>query len=595
MNDMQKIRAAFVASYLKDDRTAEAEALLPHLTADGRFDHLDYSINLNSNWPTSQSLAHAFVFSAAWAQTEDARYLAAATAVLDDWLAHRYRNPNWWHMQIGIPMNLTKIALLLWDQIGERRQAGVLEMLDEGSFGAHPEYMEKWTGANLIWEAATTIKVALLREDDRLLRTAVDRLAREIDYAPEGIQKDGSFFQHGPLLYSGGYGRSLIVQMSELLSVLSGTIYQLPQEKLDLLLFHLLDGLRFMTHRDRMDAAITGREYTRKGGLSAMSMLPALDRLIAVPEMPRKEELIAYRSAIAERKTMPQLPAVRYFPIARYLTCRSGECFFSFKGASPDTLCTEHCNEEGVLGYNLSYGSRTAALRTGREYDDIAPVLNYARIPGTTAPEESYDALYAKKDLIRRPLSGRHFGGAQKGDYAVCFEDADREGVRARIACFASPAGLILLGCGVVSENGSPLITTAEQCLAQGAPTESGRSVCHGGIRYQNLDPEERLVAVCAEQSGSWRRNNRQISDRTPIRKTVFTLTVDRSGKDSYAYAILPEEIGEQAITVLKNDKEAQAVALPDGKILAAFYRGGTFKLGEQTVSVKEDEIRFLG
>ena len=583
--DMQKLRDAFVAAASAPDRISEADKWLTRLIpaeAEGtcRFCDLDYTVNLNSNWPTSQNLGRTRAFASAWYQTRLEKYLTAALSVLDDWLIHRYRNPNWWHMQIGIPLALTDIALLLWDVMGGERRAGVLEILDEGSFGAHPEYMEKWTGANLIWEAGTTIKVALLREDEELLRLAIDRLNEEIAFSNEGIQPDGSFFQHGRLLYSGGYGRSFISQLSELILPFSGTRYQFPKEKLDLILLHLLDGLRYMTHRDEMDGAISGREYTRAGGTNLRSLLPALDRLAATAEMPRKEEVRAYRDAIAERKTQPDLAAVKYFPVARFLTCRAGECFFAFKGAGNDTLCTEHCNEEGVLGYNLSYGTRTTAMRDAREYADIAPLWDYAAIPGTTAPAERDEELYAKRNDIRRPLASDVFGGGQIADCGYCYEEAVHDGVRALVCCFAIPGGLVLLGCDLNDEQGRELVTTVEQCHAKEDYRIEGGSVIHGGIRYRSLCPDEPLLPQIAKRTGNPVRNNRQKTDRGDLSGRIFSLTVDRAGKNHYAYAILPEEIDGAGIRVLQNDRRAQAIALPDGRVLAVCYTAGDHRFG---------------
>ena len=95
-----------------------------------------------------------------------------------------------------------------------------------------PEISEKWTGANLIWGASNTIKHAILIEDGALLCQAVERAAKELEIArdgQEGIPPDGSFYQHGPRLYSGGYGRSFADEISQMTYCLQQTPYQFPK------------------------------------------------------------------------------------------------------------------------------------------------------------------------------------------------------------------------------------------------------------------------------------------------------------------------------------------------------------------------------
>ena len=76
------------------------------------------------------------------------------------------------------------------------------------------------------------------------------------------------------------------------------------------------------------------------------------------------------------------------------------------------------------------------------------------------------------------------------------------------------------------------------------------------------------------EQVGSWRRNNAAFSDH-PVKGDVLTLTVTHpAGKESaYADMISAADTDEPAVTVLRNDRELQAIRLPDGSVMAVFHR----------------------
>lgn len=82
---------------------------------------------------------------------------------------------------------------------------------------------DKWTGANLIWGGAVTVKHAMWQEDEELLKIASARVAEEIKYSHEGIQPDGAFCQHGHRWYSGGYGRSFAYELTPIIAALAGT------------------------------------------------------------------------------------------------------------------------------------------------------------------------------------------------------------------------------------------------------------------------------------------------------------------------------------------------------------------------------------
>ena len=71
------------------------------------------------------------------------------------------------------------------------------------------------TGANILDVAKIGVDLALLTTNTTLIAEAYGRIDAEIVIEPgvmvDGIKPDGSFGQHGGLLYNGNYGKDLYV------------------------------------------------------------------------------------------------------------------------------------------------------------------------------------------------------------------------------------------------------------------------------------------------------------------------------------------------------------------------------------------------
>jgi chondroitin AC lyase len=262
----------------------------------------------------------------------------------------------------------------------------------------------------------------------------------------------------------------------------------------------------------------------------------------------------------------------RYFPDAAMLCHHFHGLYVGAKFMNDRTLGAEICNSEGELCYNMSYGTHTCIMQSGREYRDINPVWDYAHIPGTTTIEESDAELLARKNWVFAAHPNQCFGGAQNGCRAVIYELAQHDSTEALVTHFAFEDGYICLGAGITDTSGLPLVTTVDQCWLTGNPAVTDRATVHNGIRYSALNGTVMDTAV-REQVGSWRRNNAALSDH-PVKGDVLTLTISYpTGQESaYAYMISAADTDEPSVEVLRNDRELQAIRLPDGSVMAVFH-----------------------
>lgn len=501
---------------------------------------------------------------------QEEKAFALVLGHLKGFAARRYTNLNWWHLCIGLPQSISRILLMVGDRLPSELYDFLLSLADRGSIVKDPSVLRNHEGANLIWFCDTSIIHALLTRNADELALAAKYIGKETEGRPDaGLQADGSFFQHGRLLYSLGYGRSYVITIAPLLYYLSGTSFAFSEEVLRNVFSHVLDGVRHMTHRNGLDYLTMGREYVRSGATDPDSVRDAMAYLAKMSGVPREEEIKAFYKSLCEGA--PALIANKYFPVSRFLTHEDEHIYVSFKALDKTLLGTEICNSENVLGIHLSYGTNTCVLRTGEEYRNIAPLLRYDYMPGTTCAEETDEEIEARfvptdKNLFSRTADVLLSAGGNYGDIAVSVYRIRHDGITQTVSCVASPHGALFLGSGSYDGN-KPLHTALEQCNARGAVTVSddGKQVTHNGVCYlcHSASP---LIAAVEHRKGDWRRNSR-LSAATPYEGDIFTLSTVHSGKEFvYAYEILAQENAHRASKVLTNDFSMQKVRLADGR-----------------------------
>lgn len=594
---MQTIFSRF-ARMLWEDRPTGSDspealyaAMIPADTPDTFFwGDLDYSDMTRSFWQPAEHYARMQVILKGFGEERlhnDAAYTARMIGALRYWLDHDYTNPNWWHNQIGMPMGIGNVTIMMYPYVPIDMVTRAADLVARGSMATVPAIAQSWTGANLIWGTINTVRHALLIGDSALLSAAVSRAASEITIGGhEGIQRDHSFFQHSARLYSGGYGLSFAEDVARLLYLLQGTAYQLPADKIDIFLSFILDGLRHMIHGKGLDWACVGREITRKGVLNSSRAIRIAELLTKTEGLPRKSESEALLSHL--RGGAPE-NMTRYFENAAMLCHHFNGIYVGAKFMNNRILGAEICNAEGELCYNMSYGTHTCIMHSGREYLDINPIWDYSHIPGTTSLEESDEELLARKGWWTRTLPNACFGGKQNGRRGVIYELAEHDGTEALVTHFAFEDGFICLGTGILDRNGRSPVTTVDQCLVSRTVDIENDTVTHNGIRYSALNGTP-LHVMRQTQTGSWRRNNGALSN-SPVSGDVLTLTVHHpAGKESaYAYMISAADCHTPTVTVLRNDSAVQAILLPDGKVMAVFHQACRF-MNEMTGETVEGD-----
>ena len=95
---------------------------------------------------------------------------------------------------------------------------------------------------------------------------------------------DGSFHQHGPELLAGSYGSAFTSSNLMLLAFASGTPFYMSALQCDAFAALVLDGQAWMLAPSKggvFDWSVTGREISRKPGVSSCGFQPALLRNVS--------------------------------------------------------------------------------------------------------------------------------------------------------------------------------------------------------------------------------------------------------------------------------------------------------------------------
>lgn len=562
------------------------------LGPDGAWPDIDYANKDRSHWKTSLHLNRTRLMAQALANPNDplhgnAKLEAATLRSLDYWLAKRFKNPNWWHNQIGVPMAARDIIVLLGDKLAGKRRVAALELLDQAG------RTKNGNGANTLWIAELGLQHGAIIRDARLVTDSRRVISNEIEITTgEGIQPDYSFHQHGPKLQQFAYGRAYFMNAVRVAWQLRETKWAIPLEKIQALADFALRGCQWMCRGLYTVPSTVDRSVSRPEALAWADLRSPLQQLRELlPDRARElDEFIARQNGEHE-----PLVGARVFPRSDFAAYHRPAFSCFVKTLSDRTLLTDvGLNSEHLKGALQNCGDHYL-LRNGLEYFNLAPVWNWNLLPGVTYGEGA-----------GQPQRQAFVGAVGDGQSCVsamdyCFGTKDRPSLRARKlwACHGDVV-VALIGNLDAPDVHQPVCTALDQCLLRDAVTISDEHgvqpmvsshreniavnwVHHSGLAYAPLGGLK--ISVRAEQvTGSWKSINDGLSPE-PVTAPVFLATLEHGVSPSaqnsgfiIASCSVPQAEKLFQIPswrVLRNDSQAQAVKFNDGTLMAAFFQPG--------------------
>jgi len=472
----------------------------------------------------------------------------------DGWIRVDPQSPNWWWNQIGSQLSLGPALLIMKDLLSPAQIAGG-DVIMARSWAVHGSM----TGENLVWVSKITIWRACIVDTESLITDAVNAVTGEIRITTQpsdGVQQDWSFHQHGPQLYSGGYGMGFASDGSDVAQLCRETQFAFPADKLDILTHYILDGQQWMVRGTTMDHSVCGREITRPNSPNKKSTFVTICKNMQLATSARTAEYAAFSNRI---NTWPAslssaLSGNYHSWCSDYMAHHRTGYMVSVKMSSKRTRGAELVNSEGLKSYYLGDGV-TFFYRSGNEYYNIFPAWDWTRLPGVTCQHAA-----APPAMPSNYTGATDFaGGVSDGVYGATGFDYSRNTVTGRKALFFFDREVVALGAGIKSTGVLPVFTSVNQCLQHGAVTVSagaGQSALgagahamsnllwahHDSIGYIPLTSGASITVRNDTQSGAWSSIN-ATGSTTPVTDTVFSIWIDHGvapTNASYAYAVVP-------------------------------------------------------
>jgi chondroitin AC lyase len=541
------------------------------------------------------------------------------------------RNPgceNWWYNQIAEPQRLGILLIRMRKGKKQLPPALVTSTLERmRADGGNPA---KQTGANKTDIALHWLYRACLTADTALLSTTLTQAYSGLKYASpadEGLQADGSNFQHGTQLYIGGYGDDFIKGVTLFALYTAGTEYALTGDALILLSRFIRETWLKTIRGQYMLWDVSGRGILSRKGESLKQQSAAYPERMLKIDPGHAEE---YRAAIKRLQAEePPHYAVenrnRHYYIGDYTLHNRKNYTFDVRLVSTRTKHIEYGNGENLKTFFASDGCTNIVVK-GDEYKDIFPVWNWTRIPGVTCPQVTNIPL-SKSDWQQAGIS-TFAGGISDSLYAVTgyAYDGSYTGNSAKKAYFFFDNEVVCLGSDITSAVPSndyvtaatanfiraadefDINTTVNQCLLDGPVTVSSGGVAsvlstqgehsyaaapdwvlHGGVGY--VFPQGGVVGLSNQmQTGNWREINTSQEDAV-VNKDVFSLWFNHgkaAHKAQYAYVVVPDKytaaemddyVAGNPIEILANTDSVQVVHHKQLNIWGmVFYKAARFE-----------------
>jgi len=612
---LETIRKRLVAGSLAPVTHEAVQDILSHLKSDGSFDDLAPEPHDLPAWGPLIGVSRALSLLQAYATPEapdhgNGSLKTGALSHLRFWAAHQKDWPlhfNWWHNEIGLPLLTHRILLLAEPELDESTRKALDEATARGDVVSHPSHFQA-TGQNLIWYCKITVAFAAIRNRPDAIRACRDRISDSLKPVNgQGIQKDGSFFQHGETFYNGGYGISFSQDLPAFMVLLDQTPFAFSKRDYETLAGFLLGPQLSLIRGTTLDLSSMGRYYAREASDLAAPVGKSCETLAKVKGRHRKK-LLECAERIAGGRFLGN-PGIHSFYKSDFVTDNHEGYAVSLKMRSNRSYNSDTSPlGEGLVSEFLSDGV-TWIYRTGLEYRHLFPVLDPFRLPGVTeerlpeypkVPANNFNHTYGPTSFVLT---------AEDGERAVSSMFFVRQNLSARKAWFFHEGGMLALAGALDCQTCEhPVSTSVNQEWSRGPVSfavskpdgnpssletlEAGRREIEAparieanGVGYLVFGPK-RITLENVVQKGSWKKLDVNKSDREVSGKVIH-ITLEHGTRPDHSevvYEVFPGLTGEPLrekqlhpdFEVLENSYYRQAAYFEKEKLLqAAFYWPG--------------------
>ncbi|KAI7894164.1 galactose mutarotase-like domain-containing protein [Mucor mucedo] len=487
-------------------------------------------------------------------------------------------------------------------------------------------------GANLLDISSIGISLSLFKNDSSLLRNALTKFYNGVfinsNTFNDGIQSDGSFMQHGGLLYNGNYGKDFINSMISVFIETKGTNLVPPREA-QIAFETLLSGSEWMIMADSKLNKLLW-QYSSVGRMISFKYSDEMSTGgVAINIKKLKESAEGWdteavldkitdrlNSSHVKNANQGNLVGTRYFYNADYMIHRSPSYIATMKMYSSRTVNSECVNAQNPRGVHLSDGAIFNYI-SGDEYLDVFGSWNWELVPGITV---DIGGTPLRCDSIKFQGKRQFVGGATDGNTGIAvldFQNPINSNLKFKKTVFFFPSAYAVQVGPLESKNGTaPLVTVLDQRKRNGDiyvagvlrntdtnyTTVASNSIWHDNIGYYFPIPE--ILHVDSKTNfGSWSEIG--ISKGTN-KQQLWTSYIKHSSKFTTKlltqYVVQPNiqqstfhaNINRGAIPISldfhANDPQVNAAYSEADKTMgAAFWTPGTYETPWNSVTITAD------
>lgn len=585
------------------------------------------SADITTSYSRLRAMALAYATAGCSMQTNPT-LLADIVGGLDWMNANRYnasgsQYDNWWDWEIGSPLHLTDITVLLYDQLTATQRSNYMAAVE------HNTPTPDMTGANKVWKARVVgVRGCIVKSAAKMV-LARDAFSPVFPYVTsgDGFYADGSFIQHSYHPYTAGYGTSLMANMVPVLRWLSGSTWEITDPAQANLYRWIFESYEPIIYRGAAWDLVRGREISRPSASPQGTGHGIIDPILQVAQFAPPAEAARIKSMV---KYWAQSDTVRSFiggrPLSTLMLAKQlmadpgvvprGELIGHYTFAEMDravhlakgygfgvNMCSsrianfESINGENLRGWFTGDGMTILYNADLNQYGDAYwATVDHYRLPGITAdttanklPAETNHAIGPRAQGQSTRTAYNWVGGATLGDCGAAGMQLDGWNVTltAKKSWFMFDDEIVCLGAGITSTDGRPIETIVEnrKLLASGggnafvvngsakpatlgwseAMTDVGwahlaGNVAGSDIGYYFPQPAS-ITAIREARTGAWSDVD-DGSSTTPITRNYLRMGFEHGPNPAgaaYQYVLLP---GRSARRVGQYAEEPQITVL---------------------------------
>jgi hyaluronate lyase len=475
------------------------------------------SIHINYSYQRLHSMALAYA-TPGCSLHGNATLLADTISGLDWMHANRYNATksiydNWYEFEIGSPIRLVDIAVLLYDQLSPTQISNYMGAVEKFTPSATTQAPGGTSGSFTGSNRMLKIRIVAVRggvvKDAVKLAAARDAFSNLFAYVTtgDGFYTDGSFIQHLNHPYTAAYGSGLLASMAPVMNWLSGSTWAVTDPLQSNVFSWVFDSYEPIIYNGAALDLVRGREAGRAGDPQGVGHT-LMDSVLQIAQFAPPAESLRMKRMVKEWALSD---TVRNFVSGRPLSTltaannlmadisivRRGELIDHYTFPEMDrvvrlgkgfgfglSMCsTRIANFESINGNNLRgwfTGDGMTTLYNGdlnQFGDDTNCTIDAYRLPGVTA-----DVTHSKLPNVSASIGPRAqgestlsphpwVGGAKLGNFGAAGMQFKGVGVTltGKKSWFMFDDEIVCLGAGITSTDSRPIETTVENRKINGS------------------------------------------------------------------------------------------------------------------------------